>query len=76
MLHGIQDLDVPRITSYNVCYTKLLRTFRMLMLDRERVLERVSTCCINLSGQSLSDERFHDFLIDEVKNSGVRNNFV
>jgi diguanylate cyclase (GGDEF)-like protein/PAS domain S-box-containing protein len=46
-------------------------TFRMLMLDKKKVTERVSTCCINLSGQSLSDERFLDFLVDEIHNSGV-----
>jgi diguanylate cyclase (GGDEF)-like protein len=46
-------------------------TFKMLMLDRDKVVERVSTCCINLSGQSLSDERFLDFLVDEIRNSGV-----
>jgi EAL domain-containing protein (putative c-di-GMP-specific phosphodiesterase class I) len=31
----------------------------------------VSSCCINLSGQSLSDERFMGFLVDEIKSSGV-----
>jgi len=46
-------------------------TFRMLMLDKEKVVERISTCCINLSGQSLSDERFLDFLVEEIRNSGV-----
>ncbi|MGD8629933.1 MAG: EAL domain-containing protein, partial [Gammaproteobacteria bacterium] len=46
-------------------------TFKMLMLDKSKVVERVSTCCINLSGQSLSDERFLDFLVDEIRDSGV-----
>jgi diguanylate cyclase (GGDEF)-like protein/PAS domain S-box-containing protein len=46
-------------------------TFNMLMLDKSKVIERVSTCCINLSGQSLSDERFLDFLVDQIRNSGV-----
>jgi EAL domain-containing protein (putative c-di-GMP-specific phosphodiesterase class I) len=46
-------------------------TFNMLMLDKSKVVERVSTCCINLSGQSLSDERFLDFLVAEIRNSGV-----
>ncbi len=46
-------------------------TFRMLMLDRKRVEENISTCCINLSGQSLSDERFMDFLVSEISDSGV-----
>ena len=46
-------------------------TFRMLTLDRERLLRNVSTCCINLSGQSLSDERFTDFLVNHIKNSGI-----
>ena len=46
-------------------------TFRMLTLDRERLLKKVSTCCINLSGQSLSDERFTDFLVNHIRNSGI-----
>jgi diguanylate cyclase (GGDEF)-like protein/PAS domain S-box-containing protein len=46
-------------------------TFRMLMLDKQKIVDRVSTCCINLSGQSLSDERFLDFLVSEIENSGV-----
>jgi EAL domain-containing protein (putative c-di-GMP-specific phosphodiesterase class I) len=46
-------------------------TFQVLALDKERVNDHVSSCCINLSGQSLSDIRFMDFLIDEINNSGV-----
>jgi len=46
-------------------------TFRMLMLDKDRVIERVSSCCINLSGQSLSEDRFLDFLVNEIRDSGV-----
>jgi diguanylate cyclase (GGDEF)-like protein len=46
-------------------------TFRMLTLDREKVADHISSCCINLSGQSLSDERFMDYLIDEIKSYGV-----
>jgi diguanylate cyclase (GGDEF)-like protein/PAS domain S-box-containing protein len=46
-------------------------TFSMLMLDKENIVERISTCCINLSGQSLSDARFLDFLVEEIRNSGV-----
>jgi diguanylate cyclase (GGDEF)-like protein/PAS domain S-box-containing protein len=46
-------------------------TFRMLTLDREMLLMKVSTCCINLSGQSLSDERFTDFLITQITDSSI-----
>ena len=46
-------------------------TFRMLALDREQVRSRVSTVCINLSGQSLSDNRFTDFLVSQIRDSGV-----
>lgn len=49
----------------------ITNTFRMLTLDRSRVEKTVSTCCINLSGQSLSDERFGDFLMSEIRDSGV-----
>jgi diguanylate cyclase (GGDEF)-like protein/PAS domain S-box-containing protein len=49
----------------------ITNTFRMLTLDRKRVEEHISTCCINLSGQSLSDDRFMDFLINEIRESGV-----
>ena len=46
-------------------------TFRLLTLDGKRAEQRIGTVCINLSGQSLSDERFMDFLISEIKDSGV-----
>ncbi len=46
-------------------------TFKTLTLDKENVEEHVSSCCINLSGQSLSDIRFMDFIIDEINNYGV-----
>jgi diguanylate cyclase (GGDEF)-like protein/PAS domain S-box-containing protein len=46
-------------------------TFRMLTLDRELLQAKVSTCCINLSGQSLSDERFTDFLVNQINDSGI-----
>ena len=46
-------------------------TFRLLTLDSKRAEQYINTCCINLSGQSLSDERFMDFLISEIGNSGV-----
>jgi diguanylate cyclase (GGDEF)-like protein/PAS domain S-box-containing protein len=46
-------------------------TFRILTMDREKVAEHISSCCINLSGQSLSDERFLDYLIGEINSYGV-----
>jgi diguanylate cyclase (GGDEF)-like protein len=46
-------------------------TFHMLMLNDVHQNGHVSSCCINLSGQSLSDERFMDFLVSEINNSGV-----
>ncbi len=46
-------------------------TFRILMLNDAPVKDRVSSCCINLSGQSLSDERFMDFLVSEIRDSGI-----
>ncbi len=46
-------------------------TFKMLTIDEKRIEQQVSTCCINLSGQSLSDDRFMDFLVKEIKKSGV-----
>ena len=39
------------------------------MLGRNRTT--ISLCCINLSGQSLSNEPFRDFLIREIETSGV-----
>ena len=47
-------------------------TLKTLTLDKIKVAEHVSSCCINLSGQSISDIRFMDFLIGEISNSGVR----
>ncbi len=47
-------------------------TLKTLTQDKEKVAEHVSSCCINLSGQSISDMRFMDFLIGEISNSGVR----
>ncbi|TNF92710.1 MAG: EAL domain-containing protein [Gammaproteobacteria bacterium] len=49
----------------------ITNTFRMLTLNKKRVEERLSTCCINLSGQSLSDERFMDFLVSEIRESDI-----
>jgi len=46
-------------------------TFRALALNKNEVAKKVSTCCINLSGQSLSDERFMDFLVNQIQDSGV-----
>ncbi|MDH5513958.1 MAG: EAL domain-containing protein [Gammaproteobacteria bacterium] len=46
-------------------------TFRMLTLDKQHIKDHVSACCINLSGQSLSDERFMEFLVSEIRESGV-----
>jgi diguanylate cyclase (GGDEF)-like protein/PAS domain S-box-containing protein len=46
-------------------------TFRMLTLDQSHVSSKISTCCINLSGQSLSDNRFTDFLVRQITDSGV-----
>lgn len=46
-------------------------TFSMLMLDNIRTGGNISSCSINLSGQSLSDERFMDFLVNEIESSGV-----
>ena len=46
-------------------------TFNMLNLDKSRINRRMSTCCINLSGQSLSDDRFMDFLLNQIKDSGI-----
>jgi len=43
----------------------------MLTIDKQRTEQQVSTCCINLSGQSLSDERFMEFLVNEIHKSGV-----
>ena len=46
-------------------------TFSMLMLHNINTGGHISSCSINLSGQSLSDERFMDFLVNEIKSSGV-----
>jgi len=46
-------------------------TLGMLALDMDMVADKVSTCCINLSGQSLSDDRFMNFLVNQIQDSGV-----
>lgn len=46
-------------------------TFRILTLDKKKVAQHISSCCINLSGQSLSDERFLDYLIGEINSYKV-----
>ena len=46
-------------------------TFSMLMLNDVHTGGHISSCSINLSGQSLSDERFMGFLVNEIKSSGV-----
>ena len=46
-------------------------TFKVLAAHRDVVDEHLDACCINLSGQSLSDERFMDFITGEITRSGV-----
>jgi len=46
-------------------------TFKMMSLDRKQIEEKVSTCCINLSGQSLSDDRFLDFVIEKIEGMNI-----
>jgi diguanylate cyclase (GGDEF)-like protein len=46
-------------------------TLEILALDRAMTADKISTCCINLSGQSLSDNRFMDFLVNQIQNSGI-----
>ena len=45
----------------------ITNTFRMLGRNRTNI----NMCCINLSGLSLSDKNFKDFLIKEMETSGV-----
>jgi len=46
-------------------------TLKLLSGNLETVINVMDRCCINLSGQSLSDERFKKFLIEEIKNTRV-----
>jgi len=46
-------------------------TFRMLDQDHGNYGESIGTCCINLSGQSLSEDSFMEFLIKEIVTSGL-----
>jgi diguanylate cyclase (GGDEF)-like protein/PAS domain S-box-containing protein len=46
-------------------------TLKLLSGNLETVINVVDRCCINLSGQSLSDERFMKFLIDQIHEAGV-----
>jgi len=46
-------------------------TLNTIIKDIDRVQEQVGVVSINLSGQSLSDERLMRFLIDHIEESGV-----
>ena len=46
-------------------------TLKLLTDNLDTVINVMDRCCINLSGQSLSDERFKEFLIEEIKNTRV-----
>lgn len=46
-------------------------TLKMVSSNLESVVNVVDRCGINLSGQSLSDDRFKKFLIDQIHDSGV-----
>ncbi|UCC55134.1 MAG: EAL domain-containing protein [Gammaproteobacteria bacterium] len=46
-------------------------TLKQLSGNLEKVVETMDTCCINLSGQSMSDERFTKFIIEHVQESRV-----
>lgn len=54
----------------------LENTLRILALDTEKVAERVGICSINLSGQSISDDRFVNYLIDMIDETGVSPNIL
>jgi len=46
-------------------------TFRMLDQEHGNYGASIGTCCINLSGQSLSEDHFMKFLTREIETSGV-----
>jgi diguanylate cyclase (GGDEF)-like protein/PAS domain S-box-containing protein len=46
-------------------------TLKLLSANISTVIEVMERCCINLSGQSLSDERFMTFLVDCIHDTGV-----
>ena len=46
-------------------------TLKLLSDNLETVINVMDRCCINLSGQSLSDERFMKFLIEQIQNTRV-----
>lgn len=46
-------------------------TLKLLSGNIDKVVRIMDRCCINLSGQSLSDERFMKFLVDQIHNAGV-----
>jgi diguanylate cyclase (GGDEF)-like protein/PAS domain S-box-containing protein len=46
-------------------------TLNTLAIEIDHVIENVSACSINLSGQSLSDERLMKFLIDLIEDTNV-----
>ena len=49
----------------------LENTLAILTRDLDTVIERVDACSINLSGQSLSDDRFMKTLIDMIIDTGI-----
>ena len=46
-------------------------TLKLLSGNLETVINIMDRCCINLSGQSLSDERFTKFLIEQIHDTRV-----
>lgn len=46
-------------------------TFRFLSANMGKLYNRLDKCCINLSGQSLSDDRFMSFIIEQISNSKI-----
>ena len=46
-------------------------TLKLLSANISTVISVMERCCINLSGQSLSDERFMTFLVDCIHDAGV-----
>ncbi|MGB5438546.1 MAG: EAL domain-containing protein [Gammaproteobacteria bacterium] len=46
-------------------------TFRMLAQAARNNGNNINICSINLSGQSMSDDRFMEFLVKEIESSGV-----
>ena len=65
---------IPAAERYGLMMTLdrwVINTAFSWLAEHPQVIEKMSFCSINLSAQSLGDERLHEYILDELSRSGL-----